>query len=165
MTPGLAQMLGGQAPPATPMSNATPDIRKNPTDEWYVSMQKLQIVARQAMTKADEQDPVVKDFLSAIQQTALKLITVGTMAKPVIAAGLARAFDGFLPQISGQLDAMAYGLVQQGSQPPQGPGGMGAPGGPPHGGQPGAQPPMGGPGGLPMGGGPPATPPGPGGPL
>jgi hypothetical protein len=161
MTPGLAQILAGQAPPQTAMSGQTPDVRKNPTHEWYVAMQKLQITAKQALTKADEQDPVVKDFLAAIGQTALRLITIGTMAKPVIAAGLARAFDNFAPQVAGQLDMLAYTLSsQQASQPSAGPGGMGPmPGQPPTGmGNPLAGPPM---GGQPPMGGSPAPPGGP----
>ena len=141
------------------MSAMTPDVRKNPTHEWYVAMQKLQITAKQALTKADEQDPVVKDFLAAVGQTALRLITIGTMAKPVVAAGLARAFDNFAPQVAGQLDMLAYTLSSQSSQPQAGPGGMGAPppAGPPMG-QPAGAPPMGGP--SPMAG-PPANPAGP----
>jgi hypothetical protein len=159
MTPGLAQMLGAQAPPQTPMSANTPDIRRNPTHEWYEAMQKVQAVARQAMTKSDEQDPIVKDFLSAVQQTAIKLITVGTQAKPVVAAGLARAFDNFAPQIAGQLDMLSMTLMQMGQQPPSmppaGPGGMAMPGAIP------GEPPGPPPGGSPMGGSP-APMPGPG---
>lgn len=160
MSSQLAQILGGQAPPQTAMSAMTPDVRKNPTHEWYVAMQKLQITAKQALTKADEQDPVVKDFLAAVGQTALRLITIGTMAKPVVAAGLARAFDNFAPQVAGQLDMLAYTLSSQSSQPQAGPGGMGPSPQPmaPGMGMPPGAPPLGGP--SPMAG-PPANPAGP----
>lgn len=156
MTPGLAQMLGGQAPPQTPMSSMTPDIRKNPTHEWYVSLQRVRMTTRDALIKSDEQDEAVKQWLTGIRGICDKLLSGGN-PKASIASGMARAVEMWAPQAAQALDVQAMMLLQQLSQPPLGPGGMGGPGATP------GQPPMGPPPGGPPMGGPPATPPGPGG--
>lgn len=158
MSPDLAQMLGAQAPPQTPMSALTPDIRKNPTHEWYVSLQRVRMTTRDALVKSDEQEPAVKDFLTAVRGICDKLLSGGN-PRASIASGLARAVEGWAPQAAGQLDMAAMQILfqtQQSSMSPAGPGGMGMPG---QTGMPPGAPPQGGP---PMGG-PPAPPAGPAG--
>lgn len=127
MTPGLAAQLQSAAPPQTPMSERTPDVRRNPEHEWYVSLQRIRTTAVQALTKSDEQEPAVKDFLAAVRGICDKLLT-GANPRASIASGLARAIESWQPQLAQQLDVTAVMLTQQISQPPQVPGGMmGAP--------------------------------------
>lgn len=126
MTSGLAAALAGQAPPQTAMSERTPDVRSNPEHEWYVSLQRIRMTTRDALIKCDEQDPSVKDFLTALRGICDKLLA-GANAKASIASGVARAIESWAPMPAMQLDTLAFSLIQSLSQPPTGPGGMGAP--------------------------------------
>ncbi len=121
MSSGLASMLAGQAPPQTAMSAQTPDVRRNPEHEWYVGLQRIRMTARDALMKADEQEPAVKAVLVALQGLCDKLLT-GANPTASIASSTARMIDMINPAIAAQLDGMAYML----SQPPAGAGGPGA---------------------------------------
>lgn len=136
MSPGLASLLAGQAPPQTAMSAQTPDIRRNPTHEWYVALQRVRMTVRDALTKADEQDESIKEFLSSVRTACDKLLT-GVNPKASIATSLARAIESWAPQIAQMLDVQAVMLMQQGQNSPM-PTAPGV-GAPPPGGQP---PPM-----------------------
>jgi hypothetical protein len=160
MTSAIASLLAGQSPPPE-QGGGTPNVRKNPSHEWYVSLQRIRMTARDALVKSDEQEPVVKDFLVAVGGVCDKLLA-GAKPAPAIASGLARAVESYSPQAAQQLDMF---VLMQVSQPALGAAGMGAPGGPPPMGQAPQMPQAGGQaaGAGPFGAAPPTPSPGPGG--